>query len=60
MLKASLKSYFADTDGAAAIEYGLLLALLSLAILGALTALGNATSDTFQNIADVTAVPAAP
>lgn len=52
MSKASLKSYFTDTDGAAAVEYGLLLALLTLAVLGALTALGNSTEATFQSIAD--------
>jgi len=52
MLKTRLKAYFTDTSGAAAVEYGLLLGLLTLAILGALQALGNSTSEGFQEIAD--------
>ena len=57
MLKAKLKAYFADTNGATAIEYGLLVALLSIGILSALTAAGSSTANTFQDIADLDLIP---
>lgn len=59
MFKASLKAYFTDTDGAAAIEYALLVALLALALVGALTAVGNSTGNTFNIIADEAAASVA-
>ncbi|GAA0642582.1 Flp family type IVb pilin [Brevundimonas lenta] len=37
-----------DEDGATAIEYGLIIALIFLAILGSLTAFGDATNGLFQ------------
>jgi pilus assembly protein Flp/PilA len=37
-----------DDSGATAIEYGLIIALIFLAILGSLTAFGDATSDLFE------------
>jgi len=54
MFKASLRAFLDDTNGATAIEYGLLVALLSIGILGALTAVGDSTSATFQEIVDLT------
>ena len=36
-----IKAFLSDQDGATAIEYGLLAALLSLAIIGSFTLLGN-------------------
>lgn len=41
-----------DDDGATAVEYGLILALLFLAILGAVQALGQKTIVMWSNTAD--------
>lgn len=57
MFKAGLKAYFTDTNGATAIEYGLLVALLSLGIIGAVTAAGDSTASTFQEVADLDLIP---
>jgi len=53
----SLKAYFSDTNGATAIEYALLVALLSLGIIGAVTAVGESTAATFQEVADLDLIP---
>lgn len=37
----TIKAFLADQDGATAIEYGLIAALVSLAIIGSFTLLGN-------------------
>lgn len=47
-----LKAFGRNETGAAAIEYGLLVALLALAIIGATQTLGQDTSDSFQNFND--------
>lgn len=48
----SLMSRFAkDESGATAIEYGLIAALISVAIIGALNSLGDALSTTFESVA---------
>jgi len=39
-----------DEEGATALEYGLLAALIATAIIGAVTALGTSVSQTFTNI----------
>jgi pilus assembly protein Flp/PilA len=41
-----------DESGATAIEYGLIAALIALAIMVGAGALGNAIDDQFQSIAD--------
>ncbi len=48
MTKRFLSRFLRDESGATAIEYGLIIALVFLTILGALTAFGNATSDLFN------------
>lgn len=48
-----VKRLLAEEVGATAVEYGLLLALLALAILGAITALGTSLSAAFDNMAAV-------
>ena len=40
-----------DEEGAIALEYGLLAALIAAVIIGAVTTLGNVVSSTFNNIA---------
>lgn len=47
-----IKNLVQDETGATAIEYGLIAALVSVAIIVALTALGGSLRDLFSNIAD--------
>lgn len=46
-----LKRFFTNEKGATAIEYGLIAALVSVAIIAALTTLGSNLSTMFNNIA---------
>ncbi|MBV6633393.1 MAG: Flp family type IVb pilin [Alphaproteobacteria bacterium] len=48
----SLRQFLAQEDGATAIEYGLIVALVSLAVLGGLQLLGPALEETFTGIAE--------
>ncbi len=43
--------FLKDESGATAIEYGLIAALIAVAIIGGVTALGDSTNATFQNVA---------
>ena len=47
-----ITKFLRDESGATAIEYGLIAALVSVAAIGALTALGESLSDMFQTVAD--------
>jgi pilus assembly protein Flp/PilA len=47
-----MRTFFKNESGATAIEYGLIAALIAVAIIGAVTALGSNTSSTFQKVAD--------
>jgi pilus assembly protein Flp/PilA len=42
--------FIKDEDGATAIEYGLIAALVSVAAIGALTAMGNSLSTMFNTV----------
>ena len=42
--------FFRNESGATAIEYGLIAALISIAIIGGATALGTGINSTFTNI----------
>lgn len=44
-------AFLKDETGATAIEYGLLAALISIAAIVGMTAIGTALSATFQNVA---------
>ena len=46
----TLVQLFKDENGATAIEYGLIAALISVAAIGAMTALGTQLSTTFGNV----------
>lgn len=46
----TLIKLFKDESGATAIEYGLIAALISVAAIGAMTALGTQLSTTFNDI----------
>lgn len=47
-----MRKFFKNESGATAIEYGLIAALIAVAIIGAVSALGTNTSSTFQKVAD--------
>ncbi len=45
-----LARFFKDESGATAIEYGLIAALIAVAIIGAVTTLGTKTAATFSSV----------
>lgn len=47
-----IKELCADTSGATAIEYGLMAALISVAAISAMGALGNSLSNTYTYVAN--------
>lgn len=49
---AKILKLIKDNSGATAIEYGLIAALISVAAIGALTAIGNNLSSTFNSVAN--------
>ncbi|HEY7688544.1 MAG TPA: Flp family type IVb pilin [Dongiaceae bacterium] len=50
-----IKNFVKDESGATAIEYGLIAALVAVAIIGALTILGTELANIFQFVADTLA-----
>jgi pilus assembly protein Flp/PilA len=46
----SIKTIFANEDGATAIEYGLIAALIAVAAITAMGSLGNSLSNTFNTV----------
>jgi pilus assembly protein Flp/PilA len=47
-----IKNFFKDESGASAVEYGLLVALIAVVIIGAVTALGTSVSTKFNAAAN--------
>ncbi len=47
---ANLIAFVSDEDGATAIEYGLIAALVSVAAIGALTAMGENLTTMFETV----------
>ena len=47
---AKMIGFIKDEDGATAIEYGLIAALVSVAAIGALTAMGGSLSTMFNSV----------
>lgn len=47
-----IRNLLKSKDGATAIEYGLIAALIGVVIIGAVTTLGEGVSGTFQTISD--------
>ncbi len=47
-----LKARFGGTEGATAVEYGIMVALIAVVIIFAVTALGGNLSTLFQEVAD--------
>ena len=46
------RDLFANEDGATAIEYGLIAALVAVAAISAMTALGGSLGNTFNGVSD--------
>ncbi len=55
-----LKNLWNDESGATAIEYGLIAALVSVAAIGALTAMGASLESMFTTVSDSLATAVAP
>jgi pilus assembly protein Flp/PilA len=49
---SAFKAFVADENGVTAIEYGLIAALVGVAIVGAVTLLGTEISKTFNTVVD--------
>jgi len=49
-MKALINRFKADESGATAIEYGLIAALIAVAIIAAVRAVGGSLSDTFDAV----------
>ena len=49
-MRKMLEAFVRDQNGATAIEYGLIAALIAVAIIGGVTAVGTSLSTTFTNI----------
>lgn len=47
-----LKAFLAEVRGATAVEYGLLAALISAALVGGLTTFGNSLQNTFNTVSN--------
>lgn len=56
-LKDAVKNFWKDEQGATAIEYGLLVALIALVIIVAVIAVGTNLNVVFQTIANCLAAP---
>lgn len=50
-MKALINKFLKDEDGATAIEYGLIAALIAVAIITAVTAVGSNLDTTFSEVA---------
>jgi pilus assembly protein Flp/PilA len=50
-LLTEIKNFIREEEGASAVEYGLLVALIAVAIIGAVTTLGTNLSTQFNTVA---------
>ena len=51
-ITAAFRAFSEDESAAAAVEYGILLALMALAIIGATTTLGSENSEVYNQVRD--------
>ena len=51
-LKATARRFFADEAGGTAVEYGLIMALMTIALIGALSATGSGTGDKWDGVSE--------
>ena len=49
---AKILKLFKNEEGATAIEYGLIAALIAVAAIGAMTSIGSSLSTTFNNVSN--------
>ncbi|MAN47523.1 MAG: Flp family type IVb pilin [Alphaproteobacteria bacterium] len=49
-LQATLRQYFRQESGATAVEYGLVIGLIALAIVGGITAIATSINGTFTEV----------
>jgi pilus assembly protein Flp/PilA len=47
-----IRSWFNEDEGATAVEYGIMVALIAVVIIGAVLALGNTLDETFTDVED--------
>jgi len=47
-MKETIKKFIWEEDGASAVEYGLLVALIAVALIGTITALSGGIANTFK------------
>jgi pilus assembly protein Flp/PilA len=52
------RNFFERDEGATAVEYGLMVALIAVVIIGAVAAVGGALDDVFQDIGEALGVVA--
>jgi pilus assembly protein Flp/PilA len=52
-----IQNFFKDESGASAVEYGLLVSLIAVAIIGAVTALGGKLSALFTGVSAKVVAP---
>lgn len=52
MLREKIREFFAREEGASAIEYSIIAALIAVVIVGGATALGTSIDGIFENIAE--------
>ena len=50
-----IKNFFKDEEGATAVEYGLMVALIAAVIVAGVTLLGNSTNDRFTAVGNTIA-----
>ena len=48
----AIKKFVADDEGATAVEYGLMVSLIAIAIIGTVTAVGGGLNNLFTEVAD--------
>jgi pilus assembly protein Flp/PilA len=51
-IASNVRSLFQDEDGPTAVEYAVMLALVLMAVIGAINSVGNSTSGMWQDNAD--------
>ena len=51
-MSTMLKTFWNDESGATAIEYGLIAALIAVAAIAAMSAVGDGLNDTFKDVSD--------
>jgi pilus assembly protein Flp/PilA len=52
MIAAYVRTFLKDEDGPTAVEYAVMLALVLMAVIGAINSVGNSTSGMWQDNAD--------